>query len=121
MRCLLALFIGSFAAPVSAAEWVKVGTAASGTEVWFDSETLQRNGTQRAVWLKLVHTKPNDDVVESKERLRLNCASRQYTVVTYVDYSRSGDVIASKTFKYPEWVDAAPETMADAYFRLLCG
>ena len=74
-------------APVYAANWVYVDTNTRGTNVYYDSDTIQRSGNQVTFWQKDDYSRNKTRKErESKSRYRYDCAMRTRVLLQLTNY-----------------------------------
>jgi hypothetical protein len=78
-------------APAYAANWVYVVTNNSGTDFYYDSDTIRRSGNQVTVWEKYDHSRDKTDKTREKKVLyRYDCVKRTTTILQATIYYPNG-------------------------------
>lgn len=110
-------------APAHAANWVHVITNNSGTDFYYDSDTIRRSGNQVTVWEKYDHSRDKTDKTREKKVLyRYDCVKRTTTILQATIYYPNGKNETSvwDTYKQKERA-VTPDTGGDAMLRAVCG
>jgi hypothetical protein len=110
------------AAPAFAANWVYVTTHANGADYYYDSDTIQRSGSQVTVWRKLDHSR-NKTVKyrEEKSQYRYDCSRRTYTLLNIITYYPDGKVESFTWKAHEQEIESVvPETVSEAVLEAVC-
>ncbi|ACK64946.1 hypothetical protein PCC8801_0868 [Rippkaea orientalis PCC 8801] len=105
--------------PVSATQWVYLGTSQDNYSYYLDFDSLKGTGNSRSFWVKRVN---NYGETESLIKSSIDCHYRQIGVIESIRYNvdgsvRSHDIIDSNTGG--TWA-FAPGTIAQTYYDFVC-
>ena len=105
-------------------QWIQV---ASGTNVRI-SVSLMRMRTLSSgitrLWVRWDY--PTGETFSGKRVFRtlrnteIDCATEQVRTLSFVDYDRSGNVVASQTISAAEWLAVVPDSIGEELAREVC-
>ena len=110
------------ATPAFAVNWVYVGARSSGTDFYYDADTIVRSGNQVTVWEKWDHSR--DKTYKEREqrvRYRYDCAERTSTLLHAIIYYPDGTSRAVTFATYEQETEPlAPGTVGEAVLEAVC-
>lgn len=112
------------AAAAGPAKWITLATSANGDLLQADSATVQRSGTQRAVWLRLIKKRPGAARVKTSTSLVwLDCAKRRYNLMLQQDRDARDATVSQRAFgnRGKGFEPIARGTAVDTVARSVCG
>jgi hypothetical protein len=142
--CFLLFAITMFfiVSQVQGAEWLSIGKDRVGNELFYDPDTLTKLSTGiTKVWMKGIYSVEGRKeriqertkgklTVENYEKLsyvmelqEINCAKREYRVMTYTDYSSDGGILHKFTVEQQSsggWEPITPDSMGEIVDKIIC-
>ena len=122
MKKLLATLLILCAGPVWA-EWFEFGDSGS-SKHFIDPSTI-RGTTLKKAWTKTEFETPDKDGWLSMRRLiEFDCSDEKLRLLQFTAFDGSnltGRVVKTMRFRDPEWVYAAPGTIAASGIEIVCG
>jgi hypothetical protein len=132
MRYLAAMLIAIFSTS-SSAEWVQFALGTTGPAYYEKSKVKDLGNGVISIWEKFVVT---DDILKQSiaidpsfkdyaytvTRGNIKCDEHKFARTGMYAYGTSGDLILSYTYKEKdiEYIDIAPQSMAEELMRLVC-
>ena len=115
----IGLCLGSAA---MAEDLVYCGTDATGSDMYYDTETIRRYSNDTVVvWVKFDASK--DKTVSyrtSRIRLRMNCSDETFGVLAGSQYRANGTVMKSDVDEYPNMIPVTPGSNIATIFKIMC-
>ena len=110
------------ATPAYAVNWVYVSTMDSGTDTYFDADSIRRSGNQVTVWERLDHSRDKTEKERERKKLvRYDCAERTRILINVIAYYPDGTVKSATWQPYEqEAVPVAPGTVGEATLEAVC-
>jgi hypothetical protein len=110
------------ATPAFAVNWVYVDTNKSGTDVYYDADTIVRSGNQVTVWEKWDHSQ--DKTFKQRQqtlRVKYDCAERTKTLLHAIIYYPDGTIKSFTWETYEQEADPiAPGTFVEGRLEAIC-
>ena len=106
--------------PAFAVDWVFIVTTSSGSDRYYDADTIQRFGSQVTFWER--HDNSRDKTEKSREvkqRVRFDCGTRMIAILNIIKYFPDG-TIKSTDFPTGEPFPIAPDTIGEDTFNIVC-
>jgi hypothetical protein len=124
-RALLLLACLSVAPSVtSAAEWVKIHTAADQSLYYYDRSKLFLNDDEITYWKKVTFVTPQpfkDKLIASGlYRERIHCAEHTLKLISYLLYTPTGELFEYAPTREGEAAPIIPDSLGDVYEKALC-
>jgi hypothetical protein len=114
--------LGMAATPAFAVNWVYVGARSSGTDFYYDADTIVRSGNEVTVWEKWDHSR--DKTYKEREqrvRYQYDCAERTSTILLAIIYYPDG---TSRSVMFAtheqETTHVAPGTAGEGKLEAVC-
>ncbi len=112
-----------FTTSAKAENLIYVSTDASGSNFYYDSETIKKTGNKITVWM--IQDAKNDKTVPHrtyKARMILDCQLETSTRLQYVTYSASGVMLQSETIPQHQRSEEGviPGSIGAAFMQSLC-
>lgn len=106
--------------PAFAVDWVYMLTTPSGSDRYYDADTMQRFGNQVTFWER--HDNSRDKTEKSREkkqRVRFDCGTRMIVVLNVLIYFPNG---TNESYNFPsgEPFPIAPDTIGEETFDIVC-
>jgi hypothetical protein len=123
MKKLLATLLILCAGPVWA-EWVLYGVSGS-SKHFIDPSTI-RGTTLKKAWGKVEYETPDelDGRLSVRRLIEFDCSDEKLRLLQFTAFDGSnltGRVVKTMRFRDPEWVYAAPGTIAASGIEIVCG
>jgi hypothetical protein len=123
MKKLLATLLILCAGPVWA-EWFEFGDSGS-SKHFIDPSTI-RGTTLKKAWGKVEYETPDelDGRLSVRRLIEFDCSDEKLRLLQFTAFDGSnltGRVVKTMRFRDPEWVYAAPGTIAASGIEIVCG
>jgi hypothetical protein len=123
--CALALLACSLSAN---AEWIKYSEAGTGSEYFFDSSTIRKDGDKFLLWtlrsFKTYQSMDGRSYKSVKSQFELNCREDAYRaghIVVYAEPMGSGEVVISDPAPASNpWLPIVPDTVTVDLKSAIC-
>lgn len=110
------------ATPALAVNWVYLYTNDSGTDFYYDSDTIKRSGSQVAYWEKTDHSR--DKTRKERQRIKrrlLDCVDRTDTLLHVTVYYPDGTTKSATWKTYEQEADPVlPGTVGEFIMEAVC-
>jgi len=108
----------------SAAEWVRIHTAADQSLYYYDRSKLFLNDDEITYWKKVAFATPQpfkDKLIASGlYRERIHCAEHTLKLISYLLYTPTGELFEYAPTKEGEAAPIIPDSLGDVYEKALC-
>lgn len=118
---IIILVLMLLAIPVFAANWQQVGYKS-----YIDYSTWNYANGLITVWFKDLN--PGDwELVKNKKvwyrlsRLQFNCSTKEYNIISVLEYDLKGNVVNGVDSPYEIWYTIPPDTIIDEKYHVVCG
>jgi hypothetical protein len=120
-RLLVTAVAALFASPAFSAIWVQVNEKGDVATAYVDISSIRGTGDLVQAWSKLVVKRPGaDHIATLVQNMAYNCSAHSQARVSYVSYRYDHRVLDTVTEPQVIFVDAAPDTVADALTTYVC-
>jgi len=125
-RVLLLLLIGLATLPsvTTAAEWVKIHTAADQSLYFYDRSKLFLHDDEVTYWKKVAFKTPQpfkDKLIASAlYRERIHCAEHTLKLISYLLYTPTGELFEYAPTKEGDPAPIIPDSLGDVFEKALC-
>lgn len=105
-----------------AAKWVYISSSTSGTDFYFDADTIVRSGEQIIVWERSDHLRDKTyKERESKKRVQYDCEQRTSTLLNLILYYPDKTIKSYTWEKYEQKAEhTVPDTVGEAKLEAIC-
>jgi hypothetical protein len=108
----------------SAAEWVRIHSAADQSLYYYDRSKLFLNDDEITYWKKVAFATPQpfkDKLIASGlYRERIHCAEHTLKLISYLLYTPTGELVEYAPTKEGEAAPIIPDSLGDVYEKALC-
>ncbi|HEV8329262.1 MAG TPA: surface-adhesin E family protein [Nitrospiraceae bacterium] len=123
---LLIIFLVLSSSPAFA-EWVKHGTAESGTTVYADPDTIYRNGDLVKMEVlfdfKTIQTKAGASYLSAKAQMEYDCAELRFEglAVMYFSGNMGSGKLLDRSSSIGKWLPVSRGSLDEALSKVACG
>ena len=115
----IGLSLGSAA---SAENLVYYDTSPTGTEIYYDAETIRRYSNNTVeVWRTEDASK--DKTVSwrtQKQKVRIDCSAETFSFLSIVTYRANGTVVETSDYEFPKVRSIVPGSLMNTFFKIMC-
>ncbi len=110
------------ATPAFAVKWVYITSSESGTDIYYDADTISRAGEQVIVWERWDHLRDKTHKErEQKTRFQYDCEQRTSTILNIILYYPNKTNKSYTWEKYEQKADPIiPDTVGEAKLEAIC-
>ena len=123
-RLLLLACLAAAPSVTSAAEWVRIHTAADQSLYYYDRSKLFLNDGEITYWKKVVFITPQpfkDKLIASAlYRERIHCAEHTLKLISYLLYTPAGELFEYAPTKEGDPAPIIPDSLGDVFEKALC-
>ena len=118
---VLAVISCLVATPALARPWVRLTSSTRGTVIWIDLGSLNGDQAIRSAWVRYNYPRAErDGVLIALELTSFQCQDRMSGTTSTVTYGAGDRVIASRTYSFPNWSPATPDSIGEAQLNFVC-
>ena len=123
-RLLLLACLAAAPSVTSAAEWVRIHTAADQSLYYYDRSKLFLNDDEITYWKKVTFATPQpfkDKLIASAlYRERIHCAEHTLKLISYLLYTPAGELFEYAPTKEGDPAPIIPDSLGDVFEKALC-